>query len=199
MAVFVYLAPPLTALGLAFLVPGERLGTVQWLGVALAFAGIAVAFRDGLAAGERVTVLGDALALAAATLWAATTVMIRATRLVRIDATKTLLYQLAVSAVLLPLASVALGEGRVGTPTPLALASLVYQVVVVAFASYLAWFWMLTRYLASRLAVFSFATPLFGVAFGHLVLNEPISAGFLVAALMLGAGIALVNVRRAVG
>jgi len=37
---------------------------------------------------------------------------------------------------------------------------------VIAFASYLAWFWLLTRYYAGRLAVFSFLAPLFGVAFG---------------------------------
>ena len=72
-------------------------------------------------------------------------------------------------------------------------ASVVYQGVVVAFASYLVWFWLLTRYLAGRLAVFSFLTPLFGVAFGVLILAEPLSSAFLGAALMVGAGIVLVN------
>jgi len=72
-------------------------------------------------------------------------------------------------------------------------ASLVYQSVIVAFLSYLAWFWLLTRYLAGRLAVFSFLTPLFGVAFGVMFLSEPLSATFLVAALLVGAGIVLVN------
>jgi len=72
-------------------------------------------------------------------------------------------------------------------------ASLAYQSVIVAFASYLAWFWLLTRYLAGRLAVFSFLTPLFGVAFGVIFLSEPLSATFLVAALLVGAGIVLVN------
>jgi len=43
--------------------------------------------------------------------------------------------------------------------------------------------------------VFSFMTPLFGVAFGMLFLSDPVSAAFIAAALLVGAGIALVNLR----
>jgi drug/metabolite transporter (DMT)-like permease len=67
---------------------------------------------------------------------------------------------------------------------------------VVAFASYLTWFWLLTRYLAGRLAVFSFLSPMFGVTFGVLILGERLSSGFVVAAILVAAGIALVNLRR---
>jgi drug/metabolite transporter (DMT)-like permease len=195
MVVFIYLAPPLTALGLAIFVPGERLGRAQWFGVAIAFAGIAFAFREGLDAGDRSTLVGDVLGVLAAIGWAATTVLIRATRLARVSATKTLFYQLAVSAVMLPIASLGMGEPGVIAWTPLAIASIAYQSIIVAFASYLTWFWLLTRYLASRLSVFSFAAPLFGVAFGHFVLGDPITPAFLVSAAMVGAGIALVNLR----
>lgn len=196
MVVFIYLAPALTALGLALFVPGERLAALQWAGVAVAFAGIAVAFGDGFASAGRSTFLGDAFGIVAAAGWAATTVLIRATRLSRATATKTLLYQLSVSALLLLPVSLALGEPGIVQLTPVAFASLAYQSIVVAFASYLVWFWLLTRYLASRLAVFSFAAPLFGVAFGHFVLGEPVTPAFLAAALLVGAGIALVNLRR---
>lgn len=196
MVVFIYLAPPLTALGLALFVPGEKLGVLQWSGIALAFAGIAFAFREGLETGARSTWIGDAFGALAALGWAATTVLIRATRLSGVSATKTLLYQLGVSAVVLLPVSLAIGEPGVVRVTPVALASLAYQSIVVAFASYLVWFWLLTRYLASRLSVFSFAAPLFGVAFGHFVLHEPLTPAFLAAALMVGAGIALVNARR---
>jgi len=193
MVVFVYLAPCLTALGLSVFVPGERLRPVQWAGVLLAFAGVALAFADGFAGTGRPTFIGDALGALAAVLWAATTVLIRTTRLGRASATKVLFYQLAVSAALLPLASWGLGEPGVIAWTPLAIASLAYQAIVVAFASYLTWFWLLTRYLAGRLAVFSFLAPLFGVAFGRLVLNDPVSPTFLGAAALVGSGIALVN------
>jgi drug/metabolite transporter (DMT)-like permease len=196
MVVFVYLAPPLTALGLTIFVPGERLGHAQWFGVAIAFAGIAFAFREGFDAGEGSTLIGDAFGLLAAIGWAATTVLIRATRLARVSATKTLFYQLAVSAALLPIVSLALREPGVIAWSPMAIASLAYQTIIVAFASYLTWFWLLTRYLASRLSVFTFAAPLFGVAFGHLFLADPLTPAFLVAAALVGAGVALVNLRK---
>ena len=194
MTVFIYLAPVLTALGLHWLVPGEKLARAQWLGVGVAFAGIALAFGEAFAA-ARSSLLGDFFGLVAAVLWAATTVLIRATSLSRATAAKTLFYQLAVAAPLLLAASLLMGEKGVVALTPLALASLAYQGVIVAFASYLAWFWLLTRYLAARLSVFSFMTPLFGVLAGVAVLGEPLTPYFVGAALLVGAGIVLVNRR----
>jgi len=195
MSVFVYLAPPLTALGLHFFVRGERLGALQWTGVVVAFAGLVVAFAEGFSSNLN-TFWGDLCGVIAAVLWASTTVLIRATSLTRATATKTLFYQLGVSAVVLPLASLLLGEKGITAVTPLVLASLAYQGVIVAFASYLAWFWLLTRYLAARLSVLSFLTPLFGMASGVVFLSEPLSAHFALAALLIAAGIALVNLRR---
>lgn len=194
MVVFIYLAPVLTALGLHWLVPGEKLVRTQWAGVLVAFAGIALAFGDGFAA-ARGSLLGDFFGLVAAVLWAATTVLIRATGLARISAAKTLFYQLVVSAPMLLAASLLMGEVGVVALAPLALASLAYQGVLVAFGSYLVWFWLLTRYLAARLSVFSFLTPLFGVLFGVLILREPLTPSFIGAALLVGAGIVLVNRR----
>ena len=194
MTVFIYLAPVLTALGLHWLVPGEKLARAQWLGVGVAFAGIALAFGEAFAA-ARSSLLGDFFGLVAAVLWAATTVLIRATSLSRATAAKTLFYQLAVAAPLLLAASLLMGEKGVVALTPLALASLAYQGAIVAFASYLAWFWLLTRYLAARLSVFSFMTPLFGVLAGVVVLGEPLTPSFVGAALLVGAGIVLVNRR----
>ena len=196
MVVFVYLAPVLTALGLAWLVPGERLSGIQWAGVMLAFGGLVVAFADSFSVPGRTTLRGDLYGVVAAVLWAATTVLIRSTRLSAARAEKTLFYQLAVSALLLPAASIALGESGVTHVDATVLVSLVFQSVVVAFASYLTWFWLLTRYLAARLAVFSFLSPMFGVTFGVLILGERLSSGFVLAALLVASGIALVNLRR---
>jgi drug/metabolite transporter (DMT)-like permease len=194
MVVFIYLTPVLTALGLHVTVRGERLLAGQWLGVLVAFGGVLLAFWEGFAAGAS-TWLGDLFGVIAAVLWAATTVLIRASGLARITATKTLFYQLAVSALVLPIASLAIGEKGVVAVTPFAVASLAYQGAIVAFASYLAWFWLLTRYLAARLAVFSFLTPLFGVLAGVAILGEPLRPMFALAALLVVAGIVLVNLR----
>src|SRR5688572_4727266 len=105
MSVFVYLAPVFAALGLHFFVPGERLARGQWLGVLLAFAGVAAAFSEGFLSDAGGTLLGDACGLVAALLWAGTTVVIRTTRLAQASATKTLFYQIGLAALVLPLAS----------------------------------------------------------------------------------------------
>jgi drug/metabolite transporter (DMT)-like permease len=196
MVVFVYLAPVLTAIGVHLFVPGENLKGFQWLGVALAFAGIIVAFGDGFLSSPA-SLLGDTYGLIAAVLWAATTVVIRATSLTSASASKVLFYQLAVSAVALVLASALIGEAGVMRWSAVAVASLLYQGAVVSFASYLAWFWLLTRYLAGRLSVFSFLAPLFGVITGVIVLGEPLRPPFLIAVALVGAGIYLVNRRPA--
>jgi drug/metabolite transporter (DMT)-like permease len=195
MVVFLYLTPCLTALMLPLFVPSERLSRLQWLGVALGFAGVALAFGDGLAqsGGAGSTLAGDLCGVGAAFLWASTIVVIRATALARAKAEKTLFYQLAVAAVVLTAMSPLLGEPGVVRLSGLAIAVLAYQSAVVAFASFLAWFWLLTRYMAAQLSAFSFLTPLFGVAFGVMMLGEPLTAGLLLGAVLVGTGIALVS------
>lgn len=140
MVVFVYLAPVLTALGLAWLVPGERLAPAQWAGVLIAFGGLLLAFVDGLSTPAHATLRGDTYGVIAAVLWAATTVLVRRSRLSQAPAEKTLFYQLAVSALLLPLAALAMGEPEMIRLDAIVVTSLVFQNMVVAFASYLAWF-----------------------------------------------------------
>ena len=194
MVVFVYLAPCMTAFGLHFLIPQERLNARQWAGVVLAFAGVAVAFGDGFAGG-RGTLLGDLFGLLGAAFWAATTVLIRTTRLASVSAPKTLFYQLAVSGPVLLAASWLMGEPGVIRLTPPIIAAFLYQCVVVAFFRYLTWFWLLRHYLAARLSVLTFLTPLFGVLGGVLLLGEPLTPFFAVAAVLVGAGIYLVNLK----
>jgi len=193
MVVFIYLTPCITALLLPAFVPSERLRARQWVGVLLAFGGIVAAFAEGFSSGASGTLRGDLCGVAAAVLWAATIVVMRATKLAYTPATKTLFYQLGVSALVLPLVSLALGEPGIVRVTPLAIASLAFQGVIVAFASYLAWFWLLTKYFAARLATFTFMSPLFGVAFGAALLAEPVTPAFIGAALAVAGGIVLVN------
>jgi len=193
MIVFIYTTPCWTALMLPFFIPVERLSGRQWIGVLAAFGGIVAAFAEGFMSAKGETFVGDLFGVIAAFLWASTIVLIRATRLARASATKTLFYQLAVSVAVLPVVSVALGEPGVVRWTPLAVAILAFQGVIVAFASYLVWFWLLTKYLAARLSVLSFLTPLFGVLFGALLLGERITPAFLAAALLVAGGIVLVN------
>ena len=189
---FIYTMPFLVALGAHLLLPGERLTRLRLAGLALAFLGVVLVFTDGLSLPSRTALIGDALCLAAAALWAATTLVIKATALRHARAEKTLLYQLGVSAALLLPLSPAFGP-LLRESDLLSTAAFAYQVVLVAGVSYVAWFWMVRRYPASTLSAFTFLTPVFGVAFGGLLLDEPLSARLLVSLVLIAIGIALVN------
>ena len=80
MAVFIYLAPFVVALGMPLIAPGERLGRLQAAGLLLAFGGVVWAFAEGFTrpAVGPLQWLGDALGLAAALLWGLTTLTLRA-------------------------------------------------------------------------------------------------------------------------
>lgn len=192
MAVFLYTAPIFTALGLHLLLPDERLKPLQWLGVAVAFGGIATAFLGKGHAAVPGMLLGDLLGVLAGAAWGATTVAIRKSSLSEAAPAKTLFYQMLMAGLALPAFHFASG-GAAPVWSGAALASLGFQSVVVALSSYLAWFWLLRRYLATRLAVLSFMTPLFGVTFGVLILDEPLDSGFVIGAVLVLAGITLVS------
>jgi len=191
--IFLYMSPFVVALGAQLFIPGEDLRRIQVLGLCCAFAGIIVAFRESLSFPTHRMLIGDAMLAGAAVIWGATTVLIKASPLGRVKPSKVLLYQLAVSAVVLPLASLARGEPGIILMTPLIAGCLVYQTVWVAFITYLAWFWLIRHYPPSRLASFTFLTPLFGVLAGGLLLNEPITSALLLALFLVGIGIYLVN------
>ncbi|WNW10307.1 DMT family transporter [Pseudomonas sp. DTU_2021_1001937_2_SI_NGA_ILE_001] len=200
MAVFLYTAPLFAAMGLHFRLPEERLNTWQWLGMALAFAGVAAIFlapRDTTAGltGSGTSLLGDALALCAGAAWGFTTVAVRTSRLSEAPATQTLFYQLSGAFVLLlPLALATTGSALHFTPQ--AMTSLAFQALVVSFASYLIWFRMLRHYLAGRLGVMGLMTPIFGVLMGALWLGESLSLGFLGGAGLALGGMLLVNLSK---
>jgi len=154
------------------------------------------ALREGFShGGAGLTWRGDLLALAAGALWGLTTVSIRATRLVQVSPEKMLFYQVAVSTAVLPLLSLALGEPWNWHWSAFAATSLALQTVVGAFASYLAWMWLLAHYPATRVSAFSFLTPIFALMAGALWLHEPITATLVAALALVALGMVLVNRR----
>ncbi len=73
--------------------------------------------------------------------------------------------------------------------------SLALQTAIGAFASYLAWMWMLGHYPATRMSSFTFITPVFALALGVALLKEPLTPQLALALALCGvaAGIVLVN------
>lgn len=195
LVVFLYLAPFVVAAGMPFISRAERLSRAQIVGLALAFSGVAFAFREGLSAGAPNQWLGDTLAILSGLLWGATTLVVRATRLSGETPERTLFYQLAVSAPVMLAGSLLAGESMAWPPQGWALGSLFFQAVVVAFASYLGWFWLLRHYPATRVSSFTFLTPVFGLSFGAALLGETLTVKLLLALVGVAGGIWLVNRR----
>ncbi len=197
MAVFLYLAPFVVALGMPRIARSERLARPQMAGLVVAFAGVAWAFAEGFtqpAAGLRQW-LGDALGAAAAVLWGATTLAIRGSRLTAASPEKTLLYQLVVAGIVLAAAAMARGEVLPATLSIPVWASLFFQIIAVSFFSFLLWFWLVRHYPATQLSSFTLLTPVFGLLFGVLLLHEPITLRLAVALAAVSTGIYLVNRR----
>ena len=195
MVVFIYLAPFIVALGMPFIARSEKLSVWQLLGLVAAFAGVVWAFYEGFmrpTAGP-MQWLGDALGLCAAVLWGLTTLVLRGSRLGQVVPEKALLWQLAVSALALGVASVAAGEAWPHRLTGASLWPMAFQTVVVTFASYLVWFWLVRHYPATRVAAFTLLTPVFGLLAGVGLLGEPLTARLVLALVAVCAGIALVN------
>ncbi|MEM0923745.1 MAG: DMT family transporter [Pseudomonadota bacterium] len=193
-SIFFYTMPFWVALAAHWLIPGERLTVAKVFGLALALAGVVLALADRSAVPGAEAWIGDLLCLCAAFSWAVLALMMRLTRLSSARPEMQLLYQLGVSALLLTALGAATGP-VLREMTPLLWGIFTFQVLVVVSIGFLGWFWVLSVYPAAQMASFGFLAPVFGVAFGWLILGEPVGISLLMALVLVGAGIFLVNWR----
>jgi drug/metabolite transporter (DMT)-like permease len=190
--VFLYTAPFFVALG-SYQFLGERLRASQWGGLALSFAGVALAIGVPQADVDANVLLGDVMIVGGGALWAATTLVVKATPLLQAPPEKALGYQVAVSIPLLGLAAWISGETLTRVPGPLALSLMAYQAFWVVGLTFLVWFALVKSYSASKLSAFTFITPLFGVVASYLILHDSLTLTFGAAALLVISGLYLVN------
>jgi drug/metabolite transporter (DMT)-like permease len=191
-AVFLYTAPFFVALG-SYQVLGERMRGSQWAGLALSFAGVALAIGVPQADVDANVLLGDLMVVCGGALWGATTLIAKATKLSVAAPEKALSYQVAVSIPILGAAAWLFGEKITHVPGPLALSVNAYQAIWVVGLTFAVWFALVQSYSASKLSAFSFITPLFGVVASYFILDEKLTLSFGVAALLVIAGLYLVN------
>ena len=188
-SILLNLSPFVVAIG-AWLFLKERLNTLNITGLVLAFAGAGCVLLWGKPATWTPSMLfGDALEIIAAVLWGATTIYIKKYLAGKVEPIHTFLYQLVFSMPILLLCAYVLEPTWIHSINGPVLAALGYQSVIVAFASYLVWFKLIHTYPVSQLAVFSFLTPIFGVASGAIFLAEPVTAGLVIGMSLVCAGI----------
>jgi drug/metabolite transporter (DMT)-like permease len=190
--VFLYTAPVFVALG-SYVFLGERLRASQWGGLALCFAGVALAIGVPQADVDAKVLLGDLMIVGGGAMWAATTLIVKATALLRAPAEKGLGYHVAISIPILALAAWFSGETLTRVPGPLALSLMAYQAIWVVGLTFLLWFALVKTYSASKLSAFTFITPLFGVVASYFIMHDTLTIAFGAAALLVIAGLYLVN------
>jgi drug/metabolite transporter (DMT)-like permease len=190
--VFLYTAPFFVALG-SYLFLGERLRASQWGGLALCFLGVALAIGVPQADVDANVLLGDLMIVGGGAMWAATTLLVKATALLRTPAEKGMGYQVAVSIPILGFAAWISGETLTRVPGPLALSLMAYQAIWVVGLTFLIWFMLMKTYSASKLSAFTFITPLFGVVASYFIMHDTLTLAFGAAALLVIAGLYLVN------
>jgi drug/metabolite transporter (DMT)-like permease len=190
--VFLYTAPFFVALG-SYQFLGERLRASQWGGLGLSFAGVALAIGVPQADVDADVLLGDLMIVGGGALWAATTLVVKATPLLRAPPEKALGYQVALSVPILGLAAWISGETMTRVPGPLALSLMAYQAFWVVGLTFLIWFSLVKSYSASKLSAFTFITPLFGVIASYFIMHDTLTPVFGAAALLVIAGLYLVN------
>src|SRR6202051_2258852 len=169
--VFLYTSPFFVALG-SYQFLGERLRASQWSGLGLSFAGVALAIGVPQADVDAKVLLGDLMIVAGGALWAATTLLVKATALIRAPAEKGMGYQVALSIPILGFAAWISGERVTHVPGPLSLSLLAYQSFWVVGLTFLLWFALVKTYSASKLSAFTFITPLFGVVASYFIMHD---------------------------
>lgn len=198
---FLYTAPVFASLAMHYFLPEERLRGTQWLGILLALSGLALTFfsRSQFAISAEVNsskvFWGDCLALLGGVVWGIATAVMRCSSLARASSSKILIYHLSITFVLVSGFALLLDQANFNNSV-LAWKSLLFQALVVSFGSFFGWLWLMKRYLASMLGAFSFLTPMFGIALGWLLLDEPIEASFLQGGVLVLLGVFLVTAHR---
>jgi drug/metabolite transporter (DMT)-like permease len=207
---FLFLALDLTTLGRASVIfysmplwfavlahfgLGERITPIKAAGLALAFAGTALAIlsRGGGGAGEG-TLTGDLCALAGAIGWAATAYCARRPVMAAAGPERQLLWMVLVSGPILLLAAPAFGP-LIRDLTAIHIFWLFVQASLIVAGGFVTWLWLLSTYPSATVASFSFLTPIFSLLLGHMFFSESLQPALILACLLVGAGIVLINRR----
>jgi len=197
--VFMYTAPLFAALILHFCKKSERLSLAQWGGVMITFGGVVAAFWEFSPTKNNAAypymLFGDLLALTGGLLWALTTIVLRLSRLQSTPGTVTLLYQLVLTAVLLPLMALIAGQLQINL-NAFVIFNLAYQTLFVAFGCMLAWLWLIRVYSATRIGILAFLTPLFTIVFAILLLNEPVEIHFIIGSILVVSGLIIISLSK---
>jgi drug/metabolite transporter (DMT)-like permease len=182
--------PFFTLLLLPLLVPSERLTLRRWLGTGVAFFGVALVLAERGTAGG--SLLGDFLVLLSALGWTGNVILNK--RMPRdIHPAAVIFWSAAGSIPVFAVLTLALESGAAWNFTPGAVASVLYLGMVAATLGFVLMVWLINTYSASRVNVFVFLSPVFGVLIGWVTLGETFTMLQALGGLAVAVGILIVS------
>jgi len=192
-ALIVNLDPFFILLLAHFFISGDRITARKFLGLLIAFSGIALVFlpKEGVSENLRT---GDLITLLSTVLWSSRTVYLK--RVIHsFHAFHTVFYPMIFSVPFLFLGGWLLDKPQIGHVDWAVLAALLYQVGV-ASLGWVAWYSLLQKHGAVALHSFMFISPITGVLLGGVILEEPLTRYILVALVLIICGILTVQSRK---
>ena len=148
---------------------------LQWSGLALSFAGVALAIGVPQPNVDAKVLLGDLMVVGGGALWAATTLIAKGTALAQGGAGK---------GARLPgravdpdprLRVVDVWRNHHPCSRPAVDSLMAYQAIWVVGCTFVIWFAMVKTYSASKLSAFTFITPLFGVVAAYFIMHDTLT------------------------
>ena len=187
-----YTMPVWLTLAAHFLIKNDTLNLNKILGLIIAMTGLVFAVYQPISGYSMKQFYGDFYSLLASFCWAAIAIMLKSSRLSRSSPETQLLYQLIVSGfILLPIAF--LFDDFVRELNSQLVLIFSFQVIVIMCLGFIGWLWVMSKYSASSTSSFSFLTPIFGVLFGWLIMDDVINEQIYISLFLTCLGIYLIN------
>ena len=189
---FIFSYPLMVPLLAPLVIQAEHFERRYLLGCLVAFAGLSFAFRGSLGPQVFSTFKGDIIEFISCLLLAVQIVYNKRLA-VSINKWKLLLWSYVVMILFFLGGAVIFENFNIHAVQLDAWLSLAFQCLVISVFSFMSWQYLIVRHNSSRISVFFFATPLFGMILGVLLLKETFDPGLSIACTLVGFGIYIVN------
>lgn len=187
-----YTMPVWLTLSAHFLIDNDKLSLKKIIGLALAVFGLILAIYEPNGEYNEKQFFGDLYSLLASFCWAAIAIMLKTTRLNKSIPETQLLYQLIVSGIILLPISFLFNDFIRDMNINLVFIFL-FQVIIIMCLGFIGWLWVMSRYSASSTSSFAFLTPIFGVLFGWLIMDDNINLQIYLSLFLTCLGIYVIN------
>jgi drug/metabolite transporter (DMT)-like permease len=191
-AVFFYTQPIFLAMLAPYFLPGDRVTVRKICGLGLALCGIIALFFTKLGGGFSTTLIGDVIVLSGALMTAFSSIATKRTA-GRIHPVALICWQSLLSFPFLALLSWGFESDRAFVFSGRAVASILYLGLFSAAFGFVAFAWLIQRKPATRVAALTFLTPVFGVGYSWVLLNEHLSPIQLLGVAGVCLGVYIVN------